>query len=366
MGVSVDKTTLVHKTKLRILLPRSVHKAKNSTTLVAMGSNEKFCLRWNDFESNISVAFREIREEKDFFDCTISCGARQIQAHKLILSACSPFFRSILRQNPHQHPLLYLKGVEFTDLQSVLNFMYHGEVNVAQEELNSFLSVAEDLQVKGLTQNNAPTNSNPKPELPSPPVPRPRPPREPEAIPIPKRPRPVAAAPPPPSQPAYQSQEEDIQEIIPMPVVKTEPQPATFASPPALSTSVGYADESSMMDTMGTEVASMEESYGEEGYDDYGGYEGQGYEGGDGHVYAGQGYGGDGAAGQKGINSFVLRSETGYTCVECGKQFSDQSNCRRHIKEKHFGQDQDNCPVCNKIISKRNLQRHVKICIVQK
>merc|ERR1712096_425442 len=63
-----------------------------------MASSDKFCLRWNDFESNISVAFREIREEKDFFDCTLSCGSRQIQAHKLILSACSPFFRSVLRQ----------------------------------------------------------------------------------------------------------------------------------------------------------------------------------------------------------------------------------------------------------------------------
>ena len=100
-----------------------------------MGSNEKFCLRWNDFESNISAAFREIREEKDLFDITLSCGVRQIQAHKLILSACSPFFRSVLKQNPHQHPLLYLKGVKFSDLQSVLNFMYHGEVNIAQEDL---------------------------------------------------------------------------------------------------------------------------------------------------------------------------------------------------------------------------------------
>merc|ERR1711942_263635 len=126
-----------------------------------MGSNEKFCLRWNDFESNISLAFREIREEKDFFDCTLSCGSRQLQAHKIILSACSPFFRSVLKQNPHQHPLLYLKGVTFTDLPAVLNFMYHGEVNIAQEELNTFLAVAEDLKVKGLTQNNPPPSSNP-------------------------------------------------------------------------------------------------------------------------------------------------------------------------------------------------------------
>jgi len=124
-----------------------------------MGS-EKFCLRWNDFENNISSAFKELRDDKDFFDVTLACEDEQIKGHKVILAACSPFFRNILRRNQHDHPLLYMKGVKYTDLQAVLNFMYHGEVNVAQEELNSFLSVAEDLRVKGLTQNQ--TSSNPK------------------------------------------------------------------------------------------------------------------------------------------------------------------------------------------------------------
>ena len=116
-----------------------------------------FCLKWNDYETNISLAFRELREEKDFFDVTLVCDDdNQIQAHKVILSACSPFFRNILRRNSHQHPLLYLKGVKYRELLSVLNFMYMGEVSVAQEELNTFLSVAEDLRVKGLTQNKQP------------------------------------------------------------------------------------------------------------------------------------------------------------------------------------------------------------------
>ena len=96
--------------------------------------SEKFCLRWNDFESNISVAFRELRDDKDFFDVTLACDDEQIQAHKVILSACSPFFRNILRRNPHQHPLLYLSGVKYQELLAVLNFMYMGEVNVAQVE----------------------------------------------------------------------------------------------------------------------------------------------------------------------------------------------------------------------------------------
>ena len=112
-------------------------------------TSEKFCLRWNDFESNISSAFKDIRGEKEFFDVTIACDDEQLLAHKLILSACSPFFKRVLRRNAHQHPLLFLKGVSYKDMESVLNFMYHGEVNVAQDDLNTFLQVAEDLQVKG-------------------------------------------------------------------------------------------------------------------------------------------------------------------------------------------------------------------------
>ena len=126
-------------------------------------SSEKFCLKWNDFESNITSAFREIKEEKDFFDVTIACGDDQVQAHKVILSACSPFFKNLLRRNQHPHPLLYLKGISFSGIQSVLNFMYHGEANIAQEDLNTFLSVAEELKVKGLTQNQSQQGSSSKP-----------------------------------------------------------------------------------------------------------------------------------------------------------------------------------------------------------
>ncbi len=74
-----------------------------------------------------------------------------MHAHKVILAACSPFFKRVLSANPHQNPLIYLKGVDHDNLMAVLNFMYHGEVNVAQEELSGFLRVAEELAVKGLT-----------------------------------------------------------------------------------------------------------------------------------------------------------------------------------------------------------------------
>ena len=120
---------------------------------------DKFCLQWNEFEANITSGFQDLREEKDFFDVTLACEDSQMEAHKVILSACSPFFKNILRRNPHQHPLLYLKGVKSIELSNVLSFMYQGEVNVAQDSLNAFLTVAEELQVKGLTQEGGQQSS---------------------------------------------------------------------------------------------------------------------------------------------------------------------------------------------------------------
>jgi len=87
-------------------------------------------------------------------DVSLACEeGKVVQAHKVILSACSSFFRSVLEKHPHQHPLLYLRGVKYDDLVAILDFMYQGEVNVKQEEVNSFLAVAEDLNVKGLTHS---------------------------------------------------------------------------------------------------------------------------------------------------------------------------------------------------------------------
>jgi len=130
-------------------------------------TSEKFCLKWNDFESNVSSSFKDLLAERELFDVTLASGDGQIQAHKVILAACSPFFRAVFRRNPHQHPLLYLKDVRQADLASVIQFIYHGEVNVAQEELNSFLAVAENLQVKGLTQNQEKPDGEPS-KLPPP------------------------------------------------------------------------------------------------------------------------------------------------------------------------------------------------------
>jgi len=295
-------------------------------------ASEKFCLRWNDFESNISTAFRELRDDKDFFDVTLSCDDEQIQAHKVILSACSPFFRGVLRRNPHAHPLLYLKGVKFSDLTAVLNFMYHGEVNVAQEELNSFLAVAEELRVKGLTQNNQSGNNSSSSSKKEPFSAAPRPqaaaPRLPDPVPPPKKPRPAAA-------PTYATHDDDdIQEV--MPTVKTEPLQAAAAAPEPYQQQEQGGQLQQVDDGMG---------YDEEGYEDYGQY---GAEGG----YEGTLVDADGNKGHE--EEYLKRiSANVYMCLLCEKEVPRKDNAKRHVKLVHMsetgsGQSWE-CEICNKM-----------------
>ena len=80
---------------------------------------------------------------------------QQVEAHKVVLISSSPFFKNLLQRNKHQHPLIYMRGVESKDLVAMIDFLYHGEANVFQENLESFLAIAEELQLKGLDGNQA-------------------------------------------------------------------------------------------------------------------------------------------------------------------------------------------------------------------
>jgi len=293
-------------------------------------SSEKFCLRWNDFERNISSAFRDIREEKEFFDITLACDDEQLQAHKVILSACSSFFKNVLRRNHHQHPLLYLKGVSFRDMEAVLNFMYHGEVNVAQDDLNSFLQVAEDLRVKGLTQNNSGGGVTESKKVPKP-EPRTNQILNPHSEPV--QPVPAPSLP----QPVVQH-DDDIEEIVPVAEVKCEPHDTAPIQPvmqQGQSQSMAmYEDRSqvgdSMMMTMETEQ--YHDTYGGE-YDGH--YEDQVF---DTPVREG---GQDATPGKK-------------QCPVCGEWYHNNS-LRRHQKEQHSGNnDERKCEMCGKTFSSKS------------
>ena len=116
-----------------------------------MTSSEKFSLKWNDFQENVSSAFSSLREDTKFTDVTlVSEDGKHIHAHKVILSASSPFFKNILKMIKHPSPLVYLKGFQAKVLNSLIDFMYHGVANVYQDNLDNFLAKAEELQLKGL------------------------------------------------------------------------------------------------------------------------------------------------------------------------------------------------------------------------
>ena len=117
-----------------------------------MNNSERLCLQWNDFKQNISSSFGELREDKDLTDVTLACeDGKQVEAHKVVLAASSPFFKDILKRNKHPHPLIYMRGLTSEDLLAITDFLYFGEANVLQENLDSFLALAEELRLKGLT-----------------------------------------------------------------------------------------------------------------------------------------------------------------------------------------------------------------------
>ena len=117
--------------------------------------SEKLCLQWNDFQDNIKIAFGNLREDNDFADVTLACeDGQQVEAHKVILAASSPFFQNLLKTNQHPHPLIFMRNVSFENLGAIIDYLYLGEASLLEDNLESFLQIAEELALKGLAREN--------------------------------------------------------------------------------------------------------------------------------------------------------------------------------------------------------------------
>jgi len=304
-------------------------------------AREELCVRWNDFEANFSVAFRDLREAKELFNVTLACDEDQIQAHKVILAACSPLFHSILQRNPHDHPLLYFKDVKLSNLQLVLDFMYNGEVKVAKEELISFLAAAGELKVKGLTENL----SGPKQEgvfdaPPSKPV-----------APCLLEEQPPSRKPPPTSvlqsksQSLHLPQNDATQDFVP---VKLEPCEA----PPHEQHQANHPTVQSFNEEDGAE--------NEEQYEDDGQYEGDGSDSQPDREIDG-GFDPSLVTCYEDLLKYAVRTEAGYTCL-CGRfgPHASKTLVQYHLESVHFrGHFLWNCSTCGKEVkNKRALLRH--------
>ena len=102
--------------------------------------SEKLCLKWNDFQDNTINTFARLGDSLDFSDVTLVCeDGKQVEAHKVVLACSSPVFQNILKRNKHAHPLLYMRGMKSEDLFAILEFLYCGETNVYQENLDYIL-----------------------------------------------------------------------------------------------------------------------------------------------------------------------------------------------------------------------------------
>ena len=112
---------------------------------------EKFCLKWNDFQTNVSNNFRKLRTSDHFYDVTlVSDDQQQVSAHKVVLASSSEYFKNILTSNKHSHPMLCLNGVSSAEMKNILDFIYNGEIQIYQEDLDEFLNIAQRFQLEGL------------------------------------------------------------------------------------------------------------------------------------------------------------------------------------------------------------------------
>ena len=115
---------------------------------------QQYCLRWNNHQHNLLSVFEDLLNHEAFVDVTLACDGLQLKAHKMVLSACSPYFQSMLYNTPDRHPIVFLRDVRYHEMKALLEFMYRGEVSVDQENLSSLLKVAEGLKIKGLAEVN--------------------------------------------------------------------------------------------------------------------------------------------------------------------------------------------------------------------
>lgn len=117
-----------------------------------MSQKKSFHLRWNNHLQNLQTLFENLYIEQSLIDVTISCSDGLLYAHKLLMSACSPYFEQILKDNPCEHPVMILKGINRREMSLLLEYMYKGAVDVAEEDLDNMLDTATELQIKGLIQ----------------------------------------------------------------------------------------------------------------------------------------------------------------------------------------------------------------------
>jgi len=310
-------------------------------------SQEEFLLKWNDHHASFFTIVEDLCRTEQLCDVTLACGGQVFETHKLILSVCSPYFRTLLNSRPDKHPIVYLKDVNPKHLEQLLSYMYRGEINVLQDDLGPLIETARGLQIKGLADaGGSGSDGNSRKEqksshngLPSHPHNQPKRSRTGTPTPAPKMPRiePSRLAPVP------------ITRVVTPPSISHEPE--TEDQQPIVEVDPGdnpnVKQEGWMMASHGDD--SNEYEIPPDQFEQDMQAEDEQY------IQAGN----DALTGQQDVQSYK-RKPNNYECSECGKRFPSQWKLERHFVV-HTGMRPFICPYCSKSHTQGdNLKIHIR------
>ncbi|XP_043209829.1 zinc finger and BTB domain-containing protein 45-like isoform X2 [Amphibalanus amphitrite] len=307
-------------------------------------NSQKFCLKWDSFQGTVTSLFDQLRHDGELVDVTLCCEGQRVRAHRMMLSACSPYFRQLIQENPCQQLVFFLKDTSADDLRAIIEFIYKGSVNVAQSQLASFIKTAELLQIRGLS------GEEDKPSAPAAPAALPSPAAKRRRLSDHDPPRPPSAPAPSPGRrpsqsPSLTSPSEHSAPPSPAPRPPPPPPPAAAAAPVKVEkTDPIEEDGATLDDTLGY-VAE--------------------FEGGD---YPARPPLDALAFGQMagtmiappGTSQRLSEdgsSQAGHQCQHCERVFQSRSSLRNHAKQ-HVGRTQ--CALCGGVYaSVPTLRRHL-------
>merc|ERR1712029_519328 len=126
-------------------------------------SQEKFDLTWQTYTDHLREMLNDMMTSNELTDVTlISEDRKKFKAHKVVLSACSSVFKSIISDNFLSSPIIYLRGIQSFEIESILQFIYLGEATFYQERMNEFINVARSLEIKEISKDiEIPKNEQP-------------------------------------------------------------------------------------------------------------------------------------------------------------------------------------------------------------
>ncbi|CAL1279783.1 unnamed protein product [Larinioides sclopetarius] len=113
---------------------------------------QQFRLKWSNHMNNVLDVVKNLFSTESLVDVTLACDGMSIKAHKVILSACSPFFQALLLENPCKHPIIIIPHMKYNDLKPLIDFMYEGEISVTRDQLTTLTKNAQELKIKGLAE----------------------------------------------------------------------------------------------------------------------------------------------------------------------------------------------------------------------